>query len=140
VETTRDFVAEFESGKYDHLKSKPIVTYCTGGIRCEVLSAVMKSRGFEEVYQIQGGIVRYGEQFGDDGLWDGSLYIFDNRMSMDFSDHTKVLSTCDDCGVPTKDFYNRHESQGRKLALLCSNCATSSGATKPNTGDEEIAG
>ena len=140
VETTRDFVAEFESGKYDHLKSKPIVTYCTGGIRCEVLSAVMKSRGFEEVYQIQGGIVRYGEQFGDDGLWDGSLYIFDNRMSMDFSDHTKVLSTCDDCGVPTKDFYNRHESQGRKLALLCSKCATSSGATKPNTGDEEIAG
>jgi UPF0176 protein len=140
VETTRDFVAEFESGKYDHLKSKPIVTYCTGGIRCEVLSSVMKSRGFEEVYQIEGGIVRYGEQYGDDGLWDGSLYIFDNRMSMDFSDHTKVLSTCDDCGETTKDFYNRHESQGRKLALLCENCATITGATKPNTGDEDFVG
>ena len=140
VETTRDFVAEFESGKYDHLKSKPIVTYCTGGIRCEVLSSVMKSRGFEEVYQIEGGIVRYGEQYGDDGLWDGSLYIFDNRMSMDFSDHTKVLSTCDDCGGATKDFYNRHESQGRKLALLCASCASQTGATKPNTGDEDLVG
>ena len=140
VETTRDFVAEFESGKYDHLKSKPIVTYCTGGIRCEVLSSVMKSRGFEEVYQIEGGIVRYGEQYGDDGLWDGSLYIFDNRMSMDFSDHTKVLSTCDDCGGATKDFYNRHESQGRKLALLCASCASQTGATKPNTRDEDLIG
>jgi len=140
VETTRDFVSEFESGKYDHLKTKPIVTYCTGGIRCEVLSAVMKSRGFEEVYQLEGGIVRYGEQYGDDGLWDGSLYIFDNRMSMDFSDHTKILSNCDDCGSPTKEFYNRHESQGRKLALLCNACATKSGATKPDTGDAEIIG
>jgi UPF0176 protein len=140
VETTRDFVAEFESGKYDHLKDKPIITYCTGGIRCEVLSAVMKSRGFEEVYQIQGGIVRYGEQYGDDGLWDGSLYIFDNRMSMDFSNHTKVLSACDDCGVPTKDFYNRHESQGRKHALLCETCAANTGATKPNTSDEDLVG
>ncbi len=140
VETTRDFVAEFESGKYDHLKDKPIVTYCTGGIRCEVLSAVMKSRGFEEVYQIKGGIVKYGEQFGDDGLWDGSLYIFDNRMSMEFSNHTKVLSCCDDCGKPSKDFYNRHVSQGRKLALLCVDCAEKSGATKPDTGEEDFAG
>jgi UPF0176 protein len=100
----------------------------------------MKSRGFEEVYQLEGGIVRYGEQFGDDGLWDGSLYIFDNRMSMEFSDHTKILSNCDDCGKPTRDFYNRHEFQGRKLALLCQDCATNSGATKPDTGDADLAG
>ena len=140
VATTRDFVTEFESGKYDHLKSKPIVTYCTGGIRCEVLSSVMKSRGFEEVYQIQGGIVRYGEQFGDDGLWDGSLYIFDNRMSMDFSDHTKTLGTCDDCDTPAKYFYDRHHIRGRVPFLLCDDCARSTGATKPDTGDDEIAG
>ena len=68
VESSRDFVAEIESGKYDHLKDKPIVAYCTGGIRCEVISAVMKTRGFEEVYQVKGGIVRYGNKFGDDGL------------------------------------------------------------------------
>jgi UPF0176 protein len=140
VETTRDFVAEFESGKYDHLKSKPIVTYCTGGIRCEVLSAVMKSRGFEEVYQIQGGIVRYGEQFGDEGLWDGSLYIFDNRMNMDFSNNPKVIGSCDDCAAPAKLFYDRHHIRGRVPFLLCDSCAKNTGATKPNTGDEDIAG
>src|SRR5699024_7856045 len=64
TDTTRDFIAEIESGKYDDLKDKPVVTYCTGGIRCEVLSVLMKNRGFEEVYQLDGGIVRYGETFG----------------------------------------------------------------------------
>jgi UPF0176 protein len=59
VTSSQQFVAEIESGKYDHLKDKPIVTYCTGGIRCEILSVVMKNRGFNEVYQIDGGIVRY---------------------------------------------------------------------------------
>jgi len=136
VETTRDFVSEFESGKYDHLKGNPIVTYCTGGIRCEVLSSVMKSRGFEEVYQISGGIARYGKQFGDDGLWDGSLYVFDNRMSMDFSDHTKILGTCDDCEAPAKFFYDRHHIRGRVPFLLCDDCAAKTGATKPNSEDE----
>jgi UPF0176 protein len=137
--TTRDFVAEIESGKYDHLKDKPIVTYCTGGIRCEVLSAVMKTRGFKEVYQIDGGIVTYGKEFGDDGLWDGSLYVFDNRMSMDFSDHTKILGTCDDCEAPAKFFYDRHHIRGRVPFLLCDDCAAKTGATKPNSEDE-IAG
>lgn len=140
VETTRDFIAEFESGKFDHLKGRPIVAYCTGGVRCEVLSAAMKSRGFEEVYQISGGIVRYCEAFGDDGLWDGSLYIFDNRMSMDFSDHTKVIGTCDDCAAPAKHFYDRHNIRGRVPFLLCESCAVATGATQPNTSDEDVAG
>lgn len=47
------------------------MTYCTGGVRCEVLSALMTARGFDEVYQLDGGIVRYGERYGDAGLWEG---------------------------------------------------------------------
>lgn len=85
VDTTREFIAELDSGRYDHLKSKPVVTYCTGGVRCEVLSVLMRNRGFEEVYQLDGGIVRYGETFGDAGLWEGSLYVFDGRMNVEFS-------------------------------------------------------
>ena len=123
VATTRDFVSELESGKYDHLKDKPIVTYCTGGIRCEVLSSVMKNRGFEEVYQIEGGIVRYGEKFGDSGLWEGSLYIFDDRMSVEFSSEAKMIGECDDCGAATKSFYNRDVDGKRILSLLCDTCA-----------------
>jgi UPF0176 protein len=97
VDTSRDFIREIESGKYDHIKDKPVVTYCTGGIRCEILSAVMKKRGFNEVYQIDGGIVKYGERFGDEANWEGSLYIFDDRMAMDFSDKAKVIGECDKC-------------------------------------------
>jgi UPF0176 protein len=122
VATTRDFVSELESGKYDDLKDRPVVTYCTGGIRCEVLSSVMKSRGFKEVYQLDGGIVRYGEQFGDDGLWEGSLYLFDARMNHEFSESSKVLGTCERCGDPTSKFYNCANLACRKLILLCSVC------------------
>ncbi len=87
-----------DSGEYDDLKGRPVVTYCTGGIRCEVLSSLMASRGFGEVYQLEGGIVRYGERFGDDGLWEGSLYVFDGRGSVDFSDHAAVIGACAVCG------------------------------------------
>lgn len=122
VQTTKDFIAELESGKYDALKSKPVVTYCTGGIRCEVLSAVMKKRGFQEVYQISGGIVRYGEKFKDEGLWEGSLYTFDGRMTIDFSEKTQVIGTCDNCHAPTKSFRNCANEYCHQLYLLCDSC------------------
>lgn len=123
VQTTHDFVAELESGKYDHLKEKPIVTYCTGGIRCEILSAVMINRGFKEVYQIQGGIVRYGEKFKDKGLWEGSLYVFDNRMKVNFSEEAKTIGECEGCGSETSDFRNCSNLGCRDLVLLCDSCA-----------------
>src|SRR5690606_29244382 len=106
VDTTRDFVRELESGKYDDLKDKPIVTYCTGGIRCEVLSALMISRGFNEVYQIDGGIVRYVETYGNEGLWDGSLYVFDQRISMDFAPNTQPIGVCVSCQTKTSRMQN----------------------------------
>jgi len=124
VRTTRDFVTELDSGRYDHLKDKAVVTYCTGGIRCEVLSSVMRNRGFREVYQLEGGIVRYGEEFADEGLWEGSLYLFDARMNHEFSDRAKVLGTCERCSAPTSRFYNCANLACRKLILLCGECAT----------------
>ena len=122
VQTTHDFIAELESGKYDHLKDKPIVTYCTGGIRCEILSAVMINRGFQEVYQIDGGIVRYGEKFRDKGLWEGSLYVFDGRMNIDFSDEAKTIGVCECCAGPTKEFRNCQNLGCKDLVLLCDSC------------------
>ncbi len=121
--TTRDFVAELDSGKYDHLKEKPIVTYCTGGIRCEILSSLMKERGFKEVYQIDGGIVKYGTKYRDNGLWEGSLFMFDGRMTIDFSDQTKVIGECEKCNQPTKQYYNCARALCHRLILLCDDCA-----------------
>lgn len=123
VRTTHDFISEIESGKYDDLKDKPVVTYCTGGIRCEILSSLMKNRGFEEVYQIDGGIVRYGEKYGDKGLWEGSLYVFDGRMHMEFSDDAATLGRCRACGHATNDFHNCVNEQCREQILLCDGCA-----------------
>lgn len=122
TKTTRDFVAELESGKYDDIKDKPIVTYCTGGVRCEALSALMKNRGFEEVYQIDGGIVKYGEKYGDEGLWEGSLYIFDDRMNHNFSDNPKVIGICVHCQGKTSNYENCAEVSCNRLVLICQDC------------------
>ena len=120
--TTHDFIREIDSGKYDHLKDKPVVTYCTGGIRCEILSSAMKNRGFGEVYQLDGGIVKYGEAFGNQGLWEGSLYVFDRRMTIDFQKDVQPIGECEYCLSPTKNFYNCGDLLCRTLTLLCDVC------------------
>ncbi len=125
VATTRDFVAELDSGRYDHLKSEPVVTYCTGGIRCEVLSALMVKRGFERVYQLDGGIARYGERYGDKGLWKGSLYVFDQRMAVRFSDDAAVIGRCSGCDAPTDRMQNCDDPACREQLVVCSGCAES---------------
>ncbi len=120
--TTRDFVAELESGKYDHRKDQPILTYCTGGNRREVLTVFIAYRGFQELYQIDGGIVRYGETYGDQGLWEGSLYVFDDRMALNFSDEAKVIGSCQLCNTPTSDLRNCTDPGCKTLAVICEEC------------------
>lgn len=120
--TSRDFIPELESGKYDELKDKKVITYCTGGVRCELLSVMMKKRGFKDVYQIDGGIVKYGEKYGDDGLWEGQLYVFDGRMGMDFSDHAKVIGECIHCAGSTSNYENCALPSCNDLVLICQTC------------------
>lgn len=120
--TSRDFIAELESNKYDDIKNKKVITYCTGGVRCEVISAMMKKRGFTDVYQVDGGIVKYGEAYGDDGLWEGSLRVFDKRMTVDFSDHTKTIGRCTHCEEPTSNFENCAFANCNDLVLICAAC------------------
>ncbi len=122
TKTTRDFVDELESGKYDDIKDKPVVTYCTGGIRCEILSTLMKNRGFTEVYQADGGIVKYGEKYGNDGLWEGNLYIFDDRMIHKFAEDADDIGECVHCGGKTSNFENCGDVSCNRLVLICENC------------------
>ena len=120
--TSRDFIDELESDKYDDIKDKKVITYCTGGIRCEVISAMMKKRGFKDVYQLDGGIVKYGEAYGDDGLWEGSLRVFDDRMTVNFSDKAKTIGECTHCGGTTSNFENCAFANCNDLVLICENC------------------
>lgn len=127
---TRDFVAELDSGAYDHLKDRPVVTYCTGGIRCEVLSVLLRNRGFRDVYQLDGGIVRYGEAYGNEGLWDGSLYVFDRRMHVEFSPDARSLGRCAQCDEPTPRYVNCADPQCRRQFLCCESCTDSGARTR----------
>lgn len=123
VETSRDFATELEDPKYNDIKDKPVVTYCTGGIRCEVISAMMKNRGFKEVYQIDGGIVKYGEEYKDQGEWEGKLHIFDGRMVTQFSDGAKDIGVCIHCQGNTSNYINCANKACNKLVLVCTTCA-----------------
>lgn len=123
VETSRDFIKEIEKPKYDSIKDKPVVTYCTGGIRCEILSVLMKNRGFKEVYQIDGGIVKYGEKFGDGGEWEGKLHVFDKRMKVAFSDKAKDIGKCIHCQTNTSNYVNCSVKTCNRLVLCCEGCA-----------------
>lgn len=120
--TTKDFARELEKSEYEELKDKPVVTYCTGGIRCEVLSALMKKRGFKDVYQLDGGIAKYGEEFGDDGLWEGKLYVFDKRMKVAFSDKAKDIGRCVHCQSVTSNYKNCALKTCNNLVLICEDC------------------
>jgi UPF0176 protein len=120
--TAKDFIPELASGKYDHLKDKTVVTYCTGGIRCEVLSALMVDKGFKDVYQLDGGIVKYGEKYGNQGLWEGSLYVFDGRMGIKFNGESKDIGKCIHCKQLTSNYENCALKRCNDLVLICQDC------------------
>ena len=84
------------ASNFEKYKNKPVVTVCTGGIRCEKASAYLKHIGFTDVYQLDGGIHTYMEKFpGEDFL--GTLYTFDNRVTMDFGGTREVVGHCIHC-------------------------------------------
>lgn len=131
VRTTRDFVKELDKPQYQNLKDKPVVTYCTGGIRCEILTALMKNRGFKEVYQLDGGIAKYGEKMGDDGLWEGKMYVFDKRMNVAFSDKSKDIGACTLCGAKTSNYENCAYKPCNNLVLICESCTQNQTTCSP---------
>lgn len=122
VRHSRDFPAELRKPEYQGLKEKPVVTYCTGGIRCEILSALMKQEGFKEVYQLDGGIAKYGETYGDKGFWEGALYVFDDRLTTKFSDDAPDIGSCSHCGGRTSNFENCATMACNDLILICEDC------------------
>jgi UPF0176 protein len=123
---TRDFAQELKDPKYNDLKDKTVITYCTGGIRCEVLTVLMREEGFKDVYQIDGGIAKYGEKYGDSGLWEGSLHVFDDRGGIKFSDQGKDMGACAYCGTSTSRYIDCSDPVCNKLFLVCSECAANS--------------
>lgn len=74
---------EFTAAELDPQKHKKIAMFCTGGIRCEKFAPFMRSRGFENVYQLRGGILKYLEEVPEEeSLWEGECFVFDERVTV----------------------------------------------------------
>jgi UPF0176 protein len=87
------------------LKDKKVLMYCTGGIRCEKASALFRSKGFKNVFQLHGGIVTYQEQFGNKH-WLGECFVFDQRMTVRVEENLVQIGKCDHTGLPTNRIVN----------------------------------
>jgi len=103
-------------------KDQPVLTYCTGDIRCEYLSAYMKHKGFTDVYHLDGGIVKYGEAYGDEGHWEGKCYVFDKRMKIAFSNKSKDIGECVHCGIKTSEQINCADPSCNRQFVVCKAC------------------
>jgi UPF0176 protein len=122
-ETFREFktYADELSSRVDPQKT-PVMMYCTGGIRCELYSSLLKEKGFDQVYQLDGGIINYGLKEGSDH-WLGKLFVFDDRLTVPISEEsTDVIGKCHHCGQPNESYYNCANMNCNHLFLCCPDC------------------
>lgn len=101
-----------------------VMMYCTGGIRCELYSALLKKEGFQNVFQLHGGVIKYGLEEGTQH-WKGRLFVFDDRLSVPISpyEESKLISHCTHCTTTTDVYYNCANMDCNELFLSCPECA-----------------
>jgi UPF0176 protein len=105
-------------------KDKPILMYCTGGIRCEKASAYMKHHGFNEVYQLEGGIIKYARDCKEKGIepkFIGKNFVFDERLHETITED--VIAHCHQCGEPADTHINCANEACHLLFIQCEKCA-----------------
>jgi UPF0176 protein len=123
----------------DHLRDKKIITYCTGGIKCEKASAYLLAQGFENVYQLHGGIIKYGMEVGGDDF-DGQCYVFDNRVTVDVNSvNPTIVSTCFRCGTPASRMINCASPLCNNHVVICESCGHEHGGTCTDACKEDPA-
>ena len=120
IENFRDFPEKVK--ELDHLKDKKVLTYCTGGIKCEKASAFLLEQGFKDVYQLHGGIIKYGLEAGGEDF-EGKCYVFDNRVAIDVNQvNPKVVSECYICGTKSDRMVNCANSECNIHVPICESC------------------
>ena len=123
VDTFRDSLPVVEKLLEDK-KDKNIVMYCTGGIRCEKASAWLKHKGFQNVFQLNGGIIEYARQVNEHGLENkfiGKNFVFDERLGERISND--IISVCHQCGKPCDTHTNCKNDGCHLLFIQCEDCA-----------------
>jgi len=120
IENFRDFPEKInELAQY---KDKKILTYCTGGIKCEKASALLLHHGFNDVYQLHGGIIKYGKEAGGKDF-EGKCYVFDNRIAVDVNEvNPTIVSVCYNCGCTTSKMINCANPECNEHITQCDDC------------------
>ena len=121
MENFREFpqkLAELEA----HKKNK-VITYCTGGIKCEKASAYLLENGFENVYQLHGGIIKHGLEAGGEDF-EGKCYVFDNRIAVDVNQvNPRVIAKCYICETDCDRMVNCANPTCNLHVPICKECA-----------------
>ncbi len=103
TETFREFPA-YVKEHLDPARHRKVAMFCTGGIRCEKSTAYLKELGFNEVYHLKGGILKYLEEVPEsESLWQGECFVFDNRVAVDHSLQKGGYDQCHACRLPITD-------------------------------------
>jgi UPF0176 protein len=128
--------------KYNIHKDTKILTVCTYGVRCEKMSAFLLDQGYSDVQQLEGGIGKYMQKYpGQDFL--GTLYTFDQRVTMHFGGDRVIVGKCIDCGISSETYYDIYNQEGNRLkdthVILCAACAQKRGATMHASRKDYIA-
>ncbi len=115
-----------------HLKGKTVVTVCTGGVRCEKASGFLVDNGFEDVYQLFGGIHSYMEKYPNEDF-KGSLYVFDQRIVMGFNREAReIVGKCGACGAKSENYINCSNDICHKHFIMCEGCIKKGVLTCPD--------
>ena len=108
TETFREFPA-YTKNNLEKYRDKKIAMFCTGGIRCEKSTAYLKSKGFENVFHLQGGILKYLEEVKEDeSLWEGECFVFDDRVAVKHNLELGKYDQCHACRFPITDEDKEH--------------------------------
>ena len=120
TESFRDF-PDYVKGKLNPAKHKKVAMFCTGGIRCEKSTAYLKQQGFDEVYHLKGGILKYLEKVPQSqSKWKGECFVFDNRVTVNHQLEKGHYDQCHACRMPItgQDKLNEHFQKG----ISCHHC------------------
>lgn len=107
----------------EHLKNKKVITVCTGDIRCEKGTCLLKKEGFTNIYQLKDGIHTYMKKYPGK-RFKGTLFVFDNRMTTPVVDGIKreIVGKCKYCKAPCEEFYNDDRIRPSRKVICCDKC------------------
>ncbi len=128
---------DYVKQELDTEKNKKVAMFCTGGIRCEKACAYMKEQGFDEVYQLNGGILKYLEEVdSEESLWEGECFVFDSRVSVDHELAEGSYKQCFACRRPISD--EEMQSEDYVEGVSCPRCINETTAEqRSNFGERQ---